>query len=441
MKHRHVQWLYGELPGLVAAGVLPEVGAESLRAHYGPVKSISAARLAVVLLSVLGAMLIGSGIILLLAHNWEDLGRPVRAVLSFAPLVAGQMLVAWTLYRKQDSVAWREGSGAFLAMGIGASIALIAQTYHIPGDPEKFLLTWALLGLPILYLLRSSMAAALYFIGVTAWAGEAQQSMGHAIGYWPLMAAAIPAVWMQFRDGPRRPGTAFVGWALCLSLCVGLAIVLEKVLPGLWTVIYAAMLACFFLAGRTWYTDTPAQPFTPVGLTGTVILALVFTFEDIWLRVGFNHYRGGSTRYLELFGIQDYVLAFGLLAAAVILTVRLVKRRDFAVLPWAASPALAVVGFAAASIDGLKAFPPMLFNVYLLALGVLVLRQGILDGRLGGANAGMGILALLFTIRFFDSNMSILARGVAFILIGAAFLGANLWFARRLSAQTTETQS
>jgi hypothetical protein len=52
----------------------------------------------------------------------------------------------------------------------------------------------------------------------------------------------------------------------------------------------------------------------------------------------------------------------------------------------------------------------------------------------------MGILALLFTFRFFDSDMGILFRGVAFILIGMGFLGANLWMSRR-AAQHKEIVS
>jgi uncharacterized membrane protein len=41
----------------------------------------------VVLFSILGAALMGSGIILLLAHNWDQLSRVMRTVISFAPLV------------------------------------------------------------------------------------------------------------------------------------------------------------------------------------------------------------------------------------------------------------------------------------------------------------------------------------------------------------------
>ncbi len=61
-----------------------------------------------------GALLIGAGIILMLAHNWEDLSRPVRAALSFLPLLLAQGLAGWALVRRPESLAWREGTGALL---------------------------------------------------------------------------------------------------------------------------------------------------------------------------------------------------------------------------------------------------------------------------------------------------------------------------------------
>ena len=441
MKTRYVQWLYGELPGLVAAEVLQEADAGRIRAHFGPVKAASPAKIALTLFSILGAMLIGSGIILLLAYNWTALGRPARAVLSFLPMLGGQALVGWALLRKQDSAAWREGSGAFLAMGIGASIALVGQTYHIPGNAANFLLTWVLLGLPLVYLLRSTMVAVLYIIGATAWTIAAQDQGGHALWYWPLLAAVMPFVGWLHQQHRAEPRTGLLIWVLCLSLCVGLGVAMEKVLPGLWIVAYTSLFAVYCLAGRAWYRDIPGQPLTAVGSFGTVVLALMLTFDDWWRHIGYHHYRSGNSRYLEWFGVQDYILVLLLLAGVVLLAVRCAGRKDFGALLWVVSPVLAAVGGAIGNADGAEDIPPILYNVFLFALGLMVLRNGIREGRLAAANGGMGILALLFTVRFFDSDMGILVRGVAFILIGAGFLGANVWLSRRLARDTTEVQS
>src|SRR5205807_1373248 len=88
---------------------------------------------ALVSFAVLGGILIGSGIILVLAHNWEDLTRPMRTVIAMLPMVVAQGLAAWVILRRTESKAWREGVGAYWSASIGASIALVAQTYNLGG--------------------------------------------------------------------------------------------------------------------------------------------------------------------------------------------------------------------------------------------------------------------------------------------------------------------
>jgi uncharacterized membrane protein len=434
MNPRNLRWLYDELPGLVAAGVIPQETAERLRAHYGPVPEGGAASLAKILIAILGTLLIGSGIILTLASNWDELGRPARSVLSFMPLLLGQALAAYTLWRQMDSIAWREGASAFLALAIGASIALVGQTYHIPGNLASFLFTWLLLALPLIYLYRSATVAMLYFIGATGWAMEAQHQGGHALWYWALLAGALPFLWLEHRRDREAPRNAFLGWVLCLNLCVGVGVSLEKVLPGLWIVIYTAMFAAFCLLGRESLTGRAGQPFRLVGGVGTIVLALMLTFDFAWNDIGYRYYRGGNARYLEWVGVADYVLVLVALSAVVVLAVRCASRKEWHALAWVISPVLACVFFALFSLETAENFEGvsiLAYNLYLFILGIAVLRSGIVSGRIATANAGMGILALFFTIRFFDSDMGILFRGVAFILIGMGFLGANLWMSRR----------
>ena len=170
MKDRkHVAWLYEQLPTLVSEGVLASEAAARLHQRYGVVEAHLGRRWAMMLFSILGATLIGSGLILLLAYNWQELSRPMRALIALAPLLIAQMLAAWVLWSKTESTAWREGVGTFLTLSIGIAIALISQTYHLGGDLGDFLLAWGVLGLPTAYLLRATVPALLYIIDITFW--------------------------------------------------------------------------------------------------------------------------------------------------------------------------------------------------------------------------------------------------------------------------------
>ena len=145
--------------------------------------------MALAVCAVFGALLIGGGVILLLAHNWEFLSRGARATIAIAPLVVTQFLAGWVLLRREASTAWREGSAILLALMAATAIALVDQTYHTGGDLESFLWRWALLLAPLPWLLNSTGAAILFLGALTWWAGAAMVGGEQVLLLWPLAAA------------------------------------------------------------------------------------------------------------------------------------------------------------------------------------------------------------------------------------------------------------
>jgi hypothetical protein len=67
----------------------------------------------------------------------------------------------------------------------------------------------------------------------------------------------------------------------------------------------------------------------------------------------------------------------------------------------------------------------ILINIYLLGIGVWLLIRGQQQERLAILNLGLGIIAVLATCRFFDTDLSFIVRGVMFILVGAGFVYFN----------------
>ncbi|MEW6448983.1 MAG: DUF2157 domain-containing protein, partial [Bacillota bacterium] len=157
MDKKKIKWLYSELPLLIDKQIISEESAQRLRQYYGDVEEGSGRRMAFIVFGILGAALIGAGIILILAHNWDALSRTFRTVLALAPLIIAQSLAGWVIWRRSESASWREGTATFLMFAVGASIALISQTYHISGGGDSFLLTWMLLSVPLVYLMRANV--------------------------------------------------------------------------------------------------------------------------------------------------------------------------------------------------------------------------------------------------------------------------------------------
>ena len=103
---------------------------------------------AAVIFAAVGATLIGAGIILIFAFNWDSISVHFKLCISFLPLLLSIAFSAWTILRRFHSAVFRETAGIFLSLGIYASISLISQTFHDQSDIDIFILTCSLAILP-----------------------------------------------------------------------------------------------------------------------------------------------------------------------------------------------------------------------------------------------------------------------------------------------------
>ncbi|MEZ4652755.1 MAG: DUF2157 domain-containing protein [Candidatus Eisenbacteria bacterium] len=168
---REVRWLEEQLPQLVARGVLSEESAAALRAHYAADQT-RPSRAGLLTISILGPLFVGVGIVLLVGHNWSELGRAARAGLAFLPLVLASF-VSWRVGPRARTVA-REAAATFQTLAVAACLSLVTQTYHAWNGTETFVLTWMLLAAPLIYLFRSLVVGAIYLAGIQAWFGASR---------------------------------------------------------------------------------------------------------------------------------------------------------------------------------------------------------------------------------------------------------------------------
>jgi uncharacterized membrane protein len=429
---KHMGWLYEQLPELVSQGVVPAEVAERIRQHYGEPQAAggTAKRWAMVLFSILGAALIGGGIILLLAHNWEELTRPMRAVISVTPLALAAVAGAWLLWTQRPGTAWREGVGTFQTLAIGVAIALIAQTYDLGGRFDEFMLTWSLLALPVAYLLGATVPALLYLVGITVWTGAASFYEAERLAYFPLLGLALPYLWLTSRANRYHPRPVWFAWGLAITVGIGTGVATSRVCGQLeaWPILFGGLFALFFLVGARWWSEASAswqRPLQNVGALGAVGLALVLSFRDAWSTPSWGYYWDQAAMRWA-----GWELAVGAIfpVAAMALWVRSWTRRAWSEVMIGAVPALAVIGWVSAAYDA-KFIGAALFNLYLFTLGIVTLVIGLRERRLGVVNAGMVVLAAVILCRFFDSDLGFLLKGIAFIVVGAGFWGTNwvLW--------------
>ncbi len=430
---KHVNWLNAELPLLKKAGVLDTETIEHIQGYYNKeTTTTGGAGWAVTVFSIIGALLIGGGIILLFAHNWDNLSRNTRAVLSFLPLLTGALLSCTTLLRN-GKTALRESAGLFHSLAIGGCIALMGQTYHLPSDVPAFFMSWALLTAPLMFVLSSTSAFLIYLALITGWTGVAQNEYRQAVAYWPLLLPALIYIHRLLKKDARSPSTLLALYGLLLSITISLGIVFERTVPGLWTMAYAALLTGCYLLGITYYRDDSgwSNPLKLFGTIGIAILAYLFTWTHFWNEIGWRYCRSGWE--YQRWGIwMDSLITLLLIGGWAFIAVKAFKKDSVETTGLSLFPLLATVCFLiGAQTKQAETINALIFNSYFLFLGVLYITLGCRSLRLRQMNGGMFLLSLLIVTRFFDDEFGFFARGIAFIVLGVTFLTANLIIARK----------
>jgi hypothetical protein len=419
-----------ELPELEGEGVITPTDRLRLENYYSNLENRQS-HWATIAFAVLGAVLIGGGIILLLAHNWDQLTRPMRTIVAFSPLSAAVGLSIRAMRR--NGTARREFAGLFHCLAIGACIAVIGQTYHVRSDTAGFLLSWAMLSMPMMFLLPSTGAFLIYLVLICSWTGAAQSEYGHAVAFGLLIIPAIIRVSQLIKTQRQSPATLLSLGGMVIVLPIALGNVMEHTIPGFWMLTFACLTSLIGLIGLRFYPTAQGwrNPLVSAALMGITALAFSFTWIEIW-----DHIGGYPTPPSLKGGVwKDWIDAIlGLILAScwAALMVKYFDRKSLPKSIISTFPIFVGLGFFATSgfPDG-EIIAVLLFNAFTFVLGVTLVIQGSRLLRLRQVNFGMSLLGLLLLARFYDSDFGFLARGIAFILIGIGFVAANWLLTRK----------
>ncbi len=431
---KSVQWLYQELPELVSKGVLSETAADKLREHYGDIKTADKKWFVIVLCGVLGALFIGLGIILLVGHNWEQWSRPTRTVLSILPLILAQGLALWVLWKRPLSDALKESTATFLTLMVGASMALISQTYNITWDTTDFILSWMLLIVPLVYLMQASIPAAIYVGGIATWAVKSSSfwdPSGQGMLFWPLLGVVVPHFVWAVQQEKYAIRSSLLTMVMAISIAIEAGFTLGRAWPGGWIIMYSSLFTLFYLIG-TWefkkVTTAWQRELRVFGGLAIFVMMFMLTFRFPWQSVGqYGYYTHQNVPQGQ--NIADYILAVLMIGAALLMSYAYARRRGLMSATFVGLPVVTIFAymFATVSVD----YALFLCNVFLFTASVARILSGIKSYNLGVINTGMVMLAALILARFFDSEVSFMVKGLVFILVGLGFLFTNVMVLRR----------
>ena len=338
----------------------------------------------IVVLSTLGAVLIASGIISFVAANWQ--GMPATAKLFL--LIVGQTAAYWIGYQLQFVRGYPRVGEAIMftgAVGFGANVFLVAQSYHLGTDNPDLMILWFLGVLPLAYLARSTsitvMAVGIFTVGIS----------------WKA------ATWI---DGPESAflvmGSQFLTAALLYSIGM--------------------------LHLRRANLKLHAGPYLISGALLAIGLAYVLTFNEVFedtLSLTILDFQTLSGSYLALAGILSAVTV-----AALVVAVR--NSDNTAVNPVGRYAEPGVVAFVIAFGWFTATLPFNSIALYVTAFNLLLVLLifgsivlGIINRREALINVGIIFFVIDLSTRYIELTVDMLDTSLAFVVGGLLLLGVG----------------
>lgn len=403
MKINITEWITKESNRWVTEGIISPEQRERIQARYPETQESSPLFL---LFAVIGSLLIGAGIILLFATNWWKLPVVLKIMLAFLPLLMAQGLCVYTLLRKYHAISFRESAVVLLSLSFFAATALIGQVFHTPSDLKSYILVCILFTLPGVYLFRAKTAMAIFIGGAifVIWSSPIWTAI-------LLTTLTLPFFYIELVKISHKGALNYLLFLLILLVLNTMIVVIDGRLGILETMLICglAMLtldALFHKIGHIYF-------FTVAKLFSILFISITMLFAAF------------------IFSYSAKISWAGLLLAAIIVAAYIGLRRT------------RFSGLASTDIFAISAIIMMIFsrfegvaaNALMVSIGVYYIVKGSRTLMLSSLNFGMVLVISIISIRFFDSSLDLLGRGIVFILLGTIFLGINLYISRKRKEQ------
>jgi uncharacterized membrane protein len=423
-----IGWLLGEIERWRREQLITAEQATQIRALYPETQRQVSWGL--VLFSGLGAVVVGLGIILLLAYNWAAIPKFGKLALIFGGIVAAHGTGLWLRWKTQPAVDVGEAFSVLGTMLFGSGIWLVAQVYHIDEHFPNGFLIWGLGALLLTWSLRSVPHGILATVILTIWGSSELMTFDAPMDWSPLLVVVGvgPLVW--------RKRSAILGAVLLVSLgfLLGTHAAYWSGGAGAFSVILAIsvlLLGVERLRAASAKRDALDRVMVFFGWVGFLGCAYVLTFEGAvrgMLRWETNH----GAEMVPMLLYRWIVFIAALLAWGIVLARHFGRKGTTVPLEeWLCPIALIYCqGLAVAGYYDDRVFVAVVFNLIAIGVAVMWMVRGCREGRLRPTVVGSLFFAAIVFARYFDLFESLAVRGVIFLLLGAGLFAEGFYYRR-----------
>lgn len=375
-----------------------------------------------IILSVVGAVFIGIGLVLIFVNFWREFPFPVRAVFSVLPLLVGQAFAAYVFFKRSKDISWRECAAMLWCIGIVSTVALLNDVFSLHFGFSSCMFLDIVFCLPVFFILQAVSPLIFYFGMVTYWASGNNILLSLLL----LLGGLLFSAMLRRKKADVR--YKYTVWVSVLGTVAFWAACTLRWQSSFTTPSFALML-CLFLAilllgDRDLDYTMPFQPVGAVGIGICFSVAGMFGWETL---DGYIHQSSNSWQESHRIAIStDWLLLFACLA--VLGGLLYFRRSTFADnLPKTLLCCFTGAGIALSAVIALVDFPFLWLGYIVTALAFAggLIYTGLSEMKLLPANLGLVLLCVQLFLFLQNINLNPFYIGLIFVGCGIALVVLN----------------
>lgn len=371
--------------------------------------------------SVLGAILVGAGLIMVFVFSWEKLPDFFKGALCFVPMLMGQAAGVFVLSKKQNKKAWLEGGAILWMAGVIASAFLCFMFFSLHIDDSVVFGVITLSLLPVMFLMKSVSALPVFYgFGICFtifFADEHNYFISHQ---WYIFFAAavlisvvIFAVGVYFtrfleKEYPQGVSHKIALWftAVALPIVSTYFLIYLNLLRENYLLIYwlSSIALAYFV-----FSQQKKSKLLPFSTIGYLAMAVLSGYYGIAFEVADSSEINADVFKMFIIGLITVLLAVYFIRCKFSSEVQLLEALVFLLMQ-----------------SAFIFFPTAMLTFLSLIFFALMIAEGALSKKLLPMNIGFIGFLWLISCWIIESDLSALTMGLILILCGAVLLGANV---------------
>lgn len=410
-----------DLQELIHQGLIDEEAAERIRHYYKQKADASGSSRFLLILSLIGVVLVGLGLILIAAYNWDNFSKGVKILISFFPLLIAQVTGIYVLRKKQGQPVWSESVSLGILFALGLAISLLSQIYNIEADISGFIKWWIILSLTLPFIFQSRSASLALWIGVGWYLTSISWSEQQSYNFFPLLVIGMLSIWYvnQCRKGEQNNLLIFHHWTIPIILTLFLffnsPLICERF-------VIVGCLILFLGFGALAFGPFSGQKYLSNGyrvaqFLGIWIIGMMLTFDFFWSDSVSTHLLSCLTSgRILLPGLLLILLGW---ISVLYFKKQITGQPDNMV---GLGLGLIAVIFIGELNPGIAQF---FSNLLVLAAASKLIYHGVTRENLIVVNLGLLAVTVWVLAWFFGHDFSFIWKGMLFIALGLMCFGIN----------------